>query len=80
MRVEYAKRVLAKEVKYVFMPEDLQRLKKHAWQLATSTSAYLLQCEGVIRARMSSASAPENIVASEASEAVRGVDESRGSD
>ena len=64
----------------VFMLEDLQRLKKHAWQLETSTSAYLLQCEGVIRARMLSASAPENIVASEASEAVRGVDESRGSD
>ena len=60
-RVEYAKRVLAKEVKSVFMPEDLQRLKKCAWQLETPTSAYMLQCEGVIRARMSSASAPENI-------------------
>ena len=45
------------------MLEDLQRLKKHAWQLETPTSAYLLQCEGVIRARMSSASAPENIAA-----------------
>ena len=43
-RVECAKRVLAKEVKSVFMPEDLQRLKKHAWQLETPTSAYLLQC------------------------------------
>ena len=43
-KVEYAKRVLAKEVKSVFMPEDLQRLKKHAWQLETPTSAYLLQC------------------------------------
>ena len=30
-RVEHAKRVLAKEVKSVFMAEDLQRLKKHAW-------------------------------------------------
>ena len=47
----------------MFMPEDLQRLKKHAWQLETSASAYLLQCKGVIRARMSSASAPENVAA-----------------
>ena len=62
-RVEHAKRVLAKEVKSVFMAEDLQRLKKHAWQLETPASAYLLQCEGVIRARMSSASAPENVAA-----------------
>ena len=53
-RVEYARRVLAKEVKSVFMPEDLQQLKKHAWQTETPTSAYLLQCEGVIRAKMSS--------------------------
>ena len=60
-RVEYARRVLAKEVKSVFMPEDLQRLKKHAWQTETPTSAYLLQCEGVIRAKMSSASASENV-------------------
>ena len=43
-RLEHAERVLAKEVKSVFMPEDLQRLKKHAWQLETPTSAYLLQC------------------------------------
>ena len=62
-RVEYARRVLAKEVKSVFMPEDLQRLKKHAWQTETPTSAYLLQCEGVIRAKMSSASASENVAA-----------------
>ena len=48
VRVEHAKRVLAKEVKSVFMAEDLQRLKKHAWQLETPSSAYLLQCEGVI--------------------------------
>ena len=62
-RVEYARRVLAKEVKSVFMPEDLQQLKKHAWQTETPTSAYLLQCEGVIRAKMSSASASENVAA-----------------
>ena len=62
-RVEYAKRVLAKEVKSVFMPEDLQRLKKHTWQLETPSSAYMLQCEGVTRAKMSSASAPENVAA-----------------
>ena len=43
-RVEHAKRVLAKEVKSVFMAEDLQRLKKHAWQLETPKSSYLLQC------------------------------------
>ena len=30
-RMEYAKRVLAKEVKSVFMPEDLQWLKKMLW-------------------------------------------------
>ena len=29
-RLEHAKRVLAKEVKSVFMPEDMQRLAKHA--------------------------------------------------
>ena len=85
-RVEHTKRVLAKEVKSVFMPEDLQRLKKHAWQLETPSSAYLLQCEGVIRARMSSASAPENVAAEVEQLLLRpprphgGADAPRGSD
>ena len=81
-----SKRVLAKEVKSVFMQEGLQRLKKHAWQLETPTSAYLLQCEGVIRARMSSASAPENVAAEVEQLLLRpprphgGADAPRGSD
>ena len=59
-RMEYAWRVLSKDVKSVFMSEDLQQLKTHAWQLETPVSAYLLQCEGIIRAKMSSASTSEN--------------------
>ena len=47
----------------MFMPGDLQQLKKYVWQTETPTSAYMLQCEGVIRAKMSSASPPENVAA-----------------
>ena len=45
------------------MPEDFQFLRSHAGSLGTSVSAFMIQCETIVRAKLDAKSSPDEMAA-----------------